>query len=127
MSNLIKNPKQTNLKIIDVVLGADDNGCMINIDPTVFGGNTNDILYLDVNYQRPLNWTPAETINNPTEGFSNIQVSTGKLNDPFTSYEEMLAYMLGNTGTRLQPRYFDKEVRVLSDMSTSLNMEYNGM
>lgn len=50
MSNLINNPKQTNVKLTDVLLGADDKGCMINIDPTVFGGDL-EANSMSINYR----------------------------------------------------------------------------
>lgn len=96
----------------------------ININSAGGGSNTND-WYLDINYTRPANWTPDETIDG-------IQLPKGTLNDPFKTFDEYLKKVIGSdTGSnangafsRINPRH-TKTLQVLSDFETDKVLEVN--
>ena len=138
-----------NNKMIDIAsLYSDDfiitefqNGVKIN---SPGGGSSSGDWFIDPNFQRPLNWNtpqnPKEQITylssmtmiDPTV-YTNgqiVPVPTGKLNDPFKTYEEYLLKRIYGAGTgitgphsKVNPAYSGCVIQILNPVHTASDIE----
>lgn len=130
------------LKSDDLIITKQPDGSVkIN---TAGGGSNSGDWFIDPNFQRPLNWNtpqnPKEQITylssmtmiDPTV-YTNgqiVPVPTGKLNDPFKTYEEYLLKRIYGAGTgitgpysKVNPAYSGATLQILNPIHTASDIE----